>query len=140
MSNYRFLKNNKISIEDIQRIITLTEKGVLHWQHSNEATALNAWPTFQEACDDPVASARIIGENLRGIRIGYNPETKLWHYLRLTDYNKNYYYVRRNAPQELKDLVNQLYVTAILQVARQLDIPGAHNLSVNKKVFEPIEI
>lgn len=139
MSKYRFLKNNKISIEDVKRLITLTEKGVLRWQHSS-AFALNAWPISQEANDDPVVSARIIGENLRGIRIGYNPETKLWRYLRLTDHNMNWHYVERDAPQELKNLVSRLYVIAILQVARQLDIPGAYNLYVNKKVFEIKEV
>lgn len=109
---HRFLADGSISCEDVGRLIKLTEAGSLSWRPSKESYALNAYPAAVGAADDPLVSAEAVGENLRGIRMGYNPQTRHWHYLRLTAHGGSRCYIEEGSPAELMELGNQLFALA----------------------------
>lgn len=120
---YRFLRNNKISAEDIQQLIDLTEGNSLHWQYSQGLYALYANPIEDGAIDDPAILAEAIGTNLRGIRLGYVPShlrggEQVWKYLRLTAHDGSYHYVEMGSPEKLMLLCNRLFLLA-MKSARQ---------------------
>lgn len=110
---HRFLADDQVSGEDIRQLIELTNDGCLRWQPSDNSYAYNAFPMTQRAADDAQVSAGTIGENLRGIRLGYDPRTREWHYLRLTSHGGNRYYVDEESGDELVDLVSQLHLLVL---------------------------
>ena len=151
---YVFLSTGKISSGDLERLIALTDSGLLRWYDCDGTYAFSARPTLRAALDDSEVSNVIIGRNLKGIRMGYNPDTKMWHYLRLQDHAGRYHYVEFNArgrvmltdhddqhhylpAKESKQLVhftNQVYARAVLQVAQELNVSEARGLVVNRNM------
>ncbi|MBI2449845.1 hypothetical protein HYV49_06160 [Candidatus Pacearchaeota archaeon] len=119
MPNYKFLEDGEINRSDIERLIQLTRIGILQWWLNDGYCAFSAYPNSQRLKDDEEYCKSVIGENIKGSRLGFNPDTKLWHYLRITDYNKNYHYIEEHHPQELVELVNQLYTQAVLQASKR---------------------
>lgn len=109
---HTFLSRGEVGREDLGKLIELTNEGLLSWGHSDNSCALNAYPVAVGAVDTRTASIEAIGDNLRGIRMGYNPSTCQWHYLRLTSHEGHPYYIEEGSPQELMELGDQLYSLA----------------------------
>lgn len=109
---YTFFEKGDISPNDLERLIELTDKGVLKWRASNTAYSLIGEPASREGLDSQQASALTVGANLRGIHLGYNPSTSKWHFLRLTQDGGARHYVEEGAPAELMELTDRLYEQA----------------------------
>lgn len=112
MPEYTFLEGDKVNASDIRRLIELTTAGTLRWEHSDTACAVSAHPADQAANDSRTLAEELVGANLRGIRVGYDPSTNHWHYLRLTSHEWRQYYVEAGSPSELMELGEQLYSLA----------------------------
>lgn len=110
---HRFLDNG-ISREDISEILRLTKEGKLIWSLSDGFFAINAHPAIPDARRCQSVSDKFIGENLSGIRIGFNPELQRWHYMRLTDSKGKKWYIEDQ--EHLMASVDQL-VSAIAQLS-----------------------
>lgn len=115
--NYRFLAEGAITASDIKRVIELTRNGRLSWHLSDGHYAFSGNPSSQQLRDDEKVCKAIVGENLRGLRLGFHPETKLWHYFRISDGDMNHHHVERDTDEELKGLVSQLYAQVAVQAA-----------------------
>ncbi len=115
---YRFIKK-EVTDEDIKRIIQLTEDQILEWVVDKEYYAFSCYPFRQFIKDDKETSHRIIGENLRGARLGCSPNTRKWHYLRLRDENLDPHYIEEGSSPELIKLVDALYYAVFSQVAHR---------------------
>ncbi|MDP4038594.1 MAG: hypothetical protein Q8P54_01325 [bacterium] len=74
---YKFMADGEISKEDIERIIELTSNDLLIWKKENYMYRFSAFPADSDNID------KIIGDNICGIRMGYDPFTNDWQYLRL---------------------------------------------------------
>jgi hypothetical protein len=107
--NHAFLVEGAISTDDVGRLIELTGDGSLRWKHSDSFNAYEAHPVAAGAANSHIASAEAIGDNLRGVRMGYDPTDQQWHYLRLTAGNGQYCYLEAGLSPELKLLVDQFY-------------------------------
>jgi hypothetical protein len=81
---YEFMADDEVSVEDVKRLVSLT-------------------------LDDKRASDEIIGANLKGMRIGFNPDTRRWHYLRLADGGGEHNYVEGEVTPEMQQAVDALF-------------------------------
>lgn len=138
MSNYRFIEQDKVSKEDVKKLTKLTEDGILEWHLSNGYCALSAYPYSQVLKDDEKASSEVIGENLRGSRIGFRPDNKDWHYLRLTDHNRKDHYVEKDSEKSLTELVDKLYETVVKQAAN-MDIFAKLELKPKEVIKDDVD-
>lgn len=111
MKPYRFLKSGKIFLEDLEKIIELTEKGILVWRDggggSLKATPVGVDLHNQDACE------RVVGENLRGIEIAWNKDGNVWYYLSLKDDEKKNAVMRREeTSSEERNSIDRLFEMA----------------------------
>lgn len=109
---YTFFEKGDISPKDLERLIELTDNGVLKWRASNTAYSLIGEPVSREGLNSQQASAKTVGANLRGIYLSYTPSTHKWHFLRLTNDGGARHYVEEGAPAELMELTDRLYEQA----------------------------
>lgn len=106
--NYRFMSDGSIQEDDLLRIQALTRTGDLVWSKSDGYYAINAHPASPEARADQAVSERIIGENLKGVRIGFDPEKGEWLYMRMTSHYDVHEYIEPGSNEHLYKYVNGL--------------------------------
>jgi hypothetical protein len=109
MDPYAFMEAGEIRLSDVQRLIELTQQGVLVWRGSSGRYAMSAEPVTGEALDWAAVSAELVGANLRGVRIGWNPSTDKLHFLRLTDHGHEQHYVEAGSSPELMAAGEELH-------------------------------
>lgn len=131
MAHHVFMQNGEITKQDIERIIELTNDSKLVWRHSNNSYAFHSDPAIDSLRQNADGLEKFLGGNLHGVRVGYNPKTKFWHYLRLLDKNEREHYVDEESLREIIEITNRLYATVVLKVAQKEGAPGSHGLKVN---------
>lgn len=119
---HTFLVGGQVNTNDLKEIIRLTINGKLVWFHSDTATAFSAIPSVREALESEEISRVFVGEDIRGIRIGYNPDTRLWHYLRMTNHAGEDFYVEQPTTQVFEELVSKIFDCAVASDAGLLDL------------------
>ncbi len=111
--SYEFMVGDEVSVGDVKQIAALTLDGAFCWYMSDRRAAYSAEPTSRRALDDEHASDEVVGENLKGIRIGFNPSTRRWHYLRLTNGFDEVRYVEAGVTPEMQQAVDVLFDLAV---------------------------
>ncbi len=125
-----FLMRGEISVPDLEKLIERTNENILIWHKRSGVYSIQAFPSVRIAWDNQQASEAVVGRNIRGVRIGMDPNTRNWHFVRLSDHYQNKFYVDLTSPSELQASAQTLYQTAMLQLAKRLgiDIPDEHSL------------
>ncbi len=95
-----------ITKDDLELLIEKTRLGFMHWEGSEGYAAFNGYPIKKNAT---AIDWQDIGQNIFGVRLGYNPDTLKWHYLRIESTTSEKFYVEADSDNELKELVYQLF-------------------------------
>lgn len=110
---YRFMKDNQISAEDIEKIIELTKKNVLVWWSDPSDCGTLKTRLAEIDISDQNLCEQIIGENLRGVRITRNPKSEAWYQLYLKNAQGTELYISKNELALQKEkLANYLFEIA----------------------------
>lgn len=135
-NTHQFLTSGGVAVNDVRALGLLTLDQKLVWKHVEDgAAAYAAYPSSREAADSKAASEEQIGHNLRGVRIGYDPETGKWHYLRLTDGIRNEYHLDAGkvAP-DFSELVDRFFDLVVVS-EEGLIAQGSLNTEKVRAVF-----
>ena len=110
---HEFVRSGAIDEADLKQILNWTADGTLEWGQAHNISAIGSnvgYSTTQELATK---------FNLKEIQIGYHPDTKVSHYLRLTDSSGERHYVEEGSMPELLSLARRAFIIGKIAVSTE---------------------